>query len=62
MSGLALFERWYLRQFGPAPAVPLYLPGRVLGRELRTHTGGTDPQTQHGGPRRHTSLLAHHSQ
>ena len=50
-----------MHQHGPEGAVPVPLPGRLLGRQLRTGPGGTDAQAEHGRSRGDSRLSPDHS-
>lgn len=48
MSRSAVHERCRVHKSGAAIALPVQLSGWVLGRELRTHSGGPNIEVKHG--------------
>lgn len=48
MPWLAMSQWSYVHQSGATSPLPLHLSRWLLGRELRTGAGGTNPETQHG--------------
>lgn len=62
VPGPAMSERSHLHQSGAPAAVPMHLPGGLLGRKLRAGAGGTAPEAEHGRPGGHIRLPDYHTE
>jgi len=62
VSGQPVQERRRLPEPRPQDPLPLYMPRRILGRELRTGPGRPETVTRHGRTGRHTGVPPHHPQ
>ena len=61
VPGQPLPQRWLLHEQGQHREIQVRMHRWILRGQLRAHAGGTDPEAQHGGPCRHSSLLTNHS-